>query len=122
MVSILPKIISKNKAGFVIGRSITENVLLSQEIIKDINRRNKLHNVVVKLDITKAYDRVSWVLLTKVLRKFGFGERLINGVWRIISNNWYSKLINGKQQVLFKSTRRFKQGDPFSPTLFINFC
>ncbi|XP_049399723.1 uncharacterized protein LOC125863750 [Solanum stenotomum] len=45
--------------SFVKGRSITENVLLAQEIVRDINLRNKLHNVVVKLDMAKAYDRSS---------------------------------------------------------------
>ncbi|XP_060194951.1 uncharacterized protein LOC132624144 [Lycium barbarum] len=46
-------------------------------------------NIVMKLDMTKAYDRLSWSFLTKVLSKFGFGE------WAV------------------------KQRDPLSPTLFI---
>lgn len=57
---------------------------------------NKNVNVVVKLDIEKAYDRVSWIFLTKVLRKFGFSEVIIDMVWRLIFNNWYSVIINGK--------------------------
>lgn len=40
-------------------RSITKNILLAQEIIRNINKRNKHTNVVVKLNMTKAYDRVS---------------------------------------------------------------
>lgn len=58
--------------------SITENILLAQEIIKDVNKRNKQHNLVVKLDMAKAYDRVSWIFLTRVLSKFCFLERMIN--------------------------------------------
>lgn len=42
--------------------------------MRDINKRAKNVNVVVKLDMAKAYDRISWVFLTKVMRKFGFGE------------------------------------------------
>lgn len=68
----LPKIISPNQLGFVKGRSIIENVLLAQEIIRDINRKNRLVNLMVKLDMTKAYDKVSWVYLTKVMRNFWF--------------------------------------------------
>lgn len=56
---MLPSLISINQSGFVKGRSITEKILLAQEIIRDINKRNKLNNVAVKLDIAKAYDRVS---------------------------------------------------------------
>lgn len=90
MVEVLPRIISMNQSGFVKGRSIFENILLAQEIITDINMRNKNINVVVKLDMAKAYDRVSWIYLTKVLRCFGFTE------WRLLSNNWYSVLVNGR--------------------------
>lgn len=52
---VLPKIISPNYVGFLKGKSISKNVLLAQEIIGDINKRNKHSNVVVKLDMTKAY-------------------------------------------------------------------
>ncbi|XP_015160507.1 uncharacterized protein [Solanum tuberosum] len=39
------------------GRNITENVLLAQEIIGDIRLRGKPDNVVIKLDMAKAYNR-----------------------------------------------------------------
>lgn len=87
IVEVLPKIISPTQSGFVKGRSITENILLAQEIIRDIYRRSQNVNVVVKLDMAKAYDRVSWIFLTKVLRRFGFAEPIIDMVWRLVSNN-----------------------------------
>jgi len=62
---------------------------------------------------------VSWIFLTKVLRKFGFSEFIIDMVWRLISNNWYSILVNEISQGFFTSMRGLKQGDPVSPTLFI---
>lgn len=58
--SILPKIISKNQSGFIKGRSIFDNILLAQEIICDIHKPNRGGNVVIILDMTKAYDRASW--------------------------------------------------------------
>jgi len=116
---ILPNIISQNQSGFMKGRSTAENALLAQEIIRDINRRNEFHNVVMKLDMTKAYDRVSWIFLTKVIRNFGFDERIINMVWRLISNNRYSMLVNGQAFGFFEYSRGLKQGDALSPTLFI---
>ncbi|XP_060211838.1 uncharacterized protein LOC132639409 [Lycium barbarum] len=56
---ILTGLISSNQSSFVKGRSIIENVLLTQEIITDIRKRGKPANVVIKLDMVKAYDRVS---------------------------------------------------------------
>ncbi|XP_060177793.1 secreted RxLR effector protein 78-like [Lycium barbarum] len=69
--------------------------------------------------MAKAYGRVSWLFLLKVLRKFGFSEVLIDMIFRLVSNNWYSVSINGQQQGLFKSSRGVNQGDPLSPALFI---
>lgn len=67
LVGLLPNLISDEQAGFVKGRSIVENVFLTHEIITDIRLRRKAGpNVVIKLDMTKAYDRLSWIFLTKV--------------------------------------------------------
>ncbi|XP_060195293.1 uncharacterized protein LOC132624546 [Lycium barbarum] len=49
----------------------------------------------------------------------GFDEMFINLVYRLISNNWYSVIINGTRYGFFKSSRGLKQGDPLSPALFI---
>ncbi|XP_060182870.1 uncharacterized protein LOC132612794 [Lycium barbarum] len=51
--------------SFVQGRSIIENVLLAQEIVIDIRKKGKLANLVIKLDMAIAYDRVSWLNLIK---------------------------------------------------------
>lgn len=56
-------------------------------MIRDINRRKKHTNVVVKLDMAKVYNKVSWIFLTKALRKFEFLEVIIDMVWRLVSNN-----------------------------------
>ncbi|XP_059310556.1 uncharacterized protein LOC132061893 [Lycium ferocissimum] len=58
---LLTRVISPNQSGFVKGRNIIENVLLTQEIVTHIRKRGKPANVVIKLDMTKAYDKPSFV-------------------------------------------------------------
>nr|XP_009784530.1 PREDICTED: uncharacterized protein LOC104232953 [Nicotiana sylvestris] len=120
LVDIIPNIISDEQAGFVKGTSIAENVLLTQEIITDIRLRTKVGpNVVLKLDMMMAYDRLFWIFLTKIMRKMGFSEWFIGLIFGIVSNNWYSVQVNSQPHGFFKSTRGVKQGGPLSPTLFI---
>lgn len=48
VVGLLPYLISTNQSGFVKGRCIIENVLLTQEIVTDIRKRGKPANMVIK--------------------------------------------------------------------------
>lgn len=64
-----------------------ENILLTQEIIQIIISKNNNENVVIKLDMSKPYDKMSRNFLTYVLRKFGFAECFIEMIYRLISNN-----------------------------------
>uniref|UniRef100_A0A8C0UC45 Reverse transcriptase domain-containing protein n=1 Tax=Cyanistes caeruleus TaxID=156563 RepID=A0A8C0UC45_CYACU len=119
LAPILPRIISPNQSGFIKGRSISENIMLAQEIVQGIKKPNRGANVVIKLDMAKAYDRVSWSFTCLMMRRMGFGETFIDMVWRTMSNNWYSVIVNGTRYGFFHSTRGLKQGDPLAPSLFI---
>lgn len=93
---VLPSIISPNQGGFVKGRNILDNILLAQEMAQSIKNSIRGGNVILKLDMNKAYDSISWLGLLKVMRKFGFGEVWIDMIYKLISNCWYSVLINSQ--------------------------
>jgi len=107
--NILPNIISENQSAFLKGRSITKNVLLAQEIINDIRKNNFGRNTIIKLDMAKAYDPVNWNFLLHALKKFGFSDKWVDMIRRLISNVWYSVIINGVRRGFFPSTRGLKQ-------------
>ena len=84
LTNILPSIISPEQSGFVNGRCINDNILLAQELVQSLKKKTRGSNLLMKLDMTKAYDLVSWLAIIRVLRKFGFNERSIDMIWRLI--------------------------------------
>lgn len=119
LAKVLLSIIFPQQSGFVKGRQIFDNFLLAQELVSDIHRNNRGGNVVLKLDMAKTYDRVSWPFLLQVLRRFGFGEVWIDMIWRLILNVWFSVIVNGASQGFFKSSCGLRQRDPISLVLFV---
>lgn len=75
---LLPNMISENQSDFLKGRLITENILLTQEIVQGIKTKNIGGNVVMKIDMSKTYDRMSWSFISAVLKKFGFNDEVID--------------------------------------------
>eukprot|EP00253_Pinus_taeda_P033403 PITA_33403 len=75
--------------------------------------------MMIKLDLSKAYDRLNWKYLKRVLESFGFNNRWIDWVLSMISTPNFSILINGTPSTPFNASRGIRQGDPLSPFLFI---
>ena len=46
-------------------------------------------------------------------------EAWIDSIWKLISNVWFSVLVNGTPQGFYRSSRGLRQGDPISPALFV---
>ena len=72
--STLPCIISDAQSAFVPGRLISDNTTVAFEMVHRMRnrRKGKVGHMAVKLDISKAYDRVEWEFLEKIMLKLGF--------------------------------------------------
>ena len=98
--TILPKTITKNHSAFLHERLITDNVLVAFELMHylDHKREGKDCYMAVKLDMSKAHNRVKWGFIEKVMERMGFNEKWINLMMSSITTVTYSVLINGVAQ------------------------
>lgn len=71
---ILPSIIHSTQSAFVQGRFITDNALLVYECLHNlrVKKTGKKYFATLKLDMSKAYDRVEWSFIKNLMLKLSF--------------------------------------------------
>ena len=77
---VLSKIISHEKFGVLENRQIHEAIGVSQEGMHSIKLK-KTKGAILKIDLSKYFDRVSWLYLRLLLTHLGFNYSFIKWIF-----------------------------------------
>lgn len=114
----LHTLVDINQSAFIKTRSIHDNFKLVELAAKALHKAKK-PSLLLKLNISKAFDTVDWSFLLQVLEAMGFGCRWRDWIAALISTASTCILLNGEPGNYIANRRGLCQGDPLSPMLFI---
>uniref|UniRef100_A0A803PUX2 Reverse transcriptase domain-containing protein n=1 Tax=Cannabis sativa TaxID=3483 RepID=A0A803PUX2_CANSA len=118
--SYMEALISPLQSAFIPGRWIGESSILTQELVHKIRKKKGVGGLMaIKLDMLKAYDKMEWPFILRVLKANGFEDKICNIIMSGITGVSYSVLFNGSPLKKFKPQRGLRQGDPLSPYIFL---
>ncbi|KAL6214413.1 hypothetical protein ACLB2K_013847 [Fragaria x ananassa] len=93
---LLPDIISPLQSAYVPGRLISDDTLIATEVAHFMHGLRKQQGFFsLKLDISKAYDRLEWHFLEAMLLKLGFAQAWVTQIMLGVTSVQYSILLNG---------------------------
>ncbi|KAI9919546.1 hypothetical protein PsorP6_017313 [Peronosclerospora sorghi] len=116
--SVIPDLIHPDQKGFVEGRSIHHHVR-SLVDLQDLATRRDEEAYALFLDFQKAFDRVNWDYMFRLLERMGFGTTFIQWIKLLYTDPQAHLLINQNIQPALHPTRGVKQGDLLSALLFV---
>lgn len=108
----------KHQSAFVKGCSIHDNFMLVQCTARKLHVL-KEPMVMLKLDISKAFDSVRWPFILEVLQAMGFSVRWREWICGLLATSSTRMMVNGTPGRPILNCLGLRQGDPVSPMIFI---
>ena len=116
--SVITSIVSKDQMAFIKGRNIGENILDVYSLIAAAEENDEA-DILIFLDIEKAYDTLNWRFLSTVLHKLDFPDSFIRWVEILHKNKEIQFFNNGFSSKPVHPNKGLAQGCGLSPLLFI---
>lgn len=115
---IVENLVPDNQSAFVQDRSMVHNILICHDLLRHYNKKTSAR-CMMKIDLRKAYDIVSWEFLEEVMLGYRFPMKFVNAVMTCVTSTKFSVRVNGECNRYFKGKRGLRQGDHMSPLLFV---
>lgn len=109
---ILPEVISQSQSAFFPGRLISDNILVAYELTHYMRqkRNGETGYAALKLDMSKAYDRVEWGFLKDMMLKLGFNQEWTQLIMKCITFVTYRIRVDGELIEVIQPERGLQQG------------
>lgn len=103
----------------MLGHLIIDSILIAYEVLHSLSTRlkSKKRFMALKINMSKAYDRIEWDFIKSVLLKMGFHLKWVTWVMDCVLTVNYSILINVVPYKCSKPSRGIPQGDRLSSYL-----
>ena len=116
--SVLGKIVTPDQTCSVPGRSISSNLVILRDKLDYIDRTDE-PGILISLDQEKAFNRVDRSFLMNLLQHFGFGPSFCRWILTLYHGANMQVMVNGWLSRKIDLQRGVRQGDSFSPMLYI---
>ena len=96
--------ISPQQFGFLKNHQILEPVAITQEVLHSVKTKKRCA-LILKLNLTKAFDRVNWTYIHLLLIQIGVPLVGVNWILGCISSANFAILVNGSPSTFFSASR-----------------
>ena len=81
-----------------------DDIITVHEVTHSL-KGTRIPGMLIKLDIAKAYNKLSWHYLEAILKAHGFNSEWVEWVMALVSSPFYSILLNGSLTRLLSPSR-----------------